>query len=140
MKYKKAANSYVIRLDGGERIVESLEKFCAKEKISGAHFSGIGTLREAELAYYDVGGKKYRSCVFNKPPLEIVSLLGNASLAEGKIKIHAHVVISDSQFRTFGGHLNEGSAYPMCEIVVTPLGAKLERKKDEKTGLMVLDF
>ncbi len=138
MKFKKSGSSYVILLSRGDRIIECLTEFCAKKRIKAGHFHGIGTLRRAELAYYDVKTKKYRSRVFSKPPLEVVGLSGNVSMSENRTKVHAHVVISDSGFRTFGGHLNEGEAYPMCEVVLAPLRGKLERKMDKETGLHVL--
>jgi hypothetical protein len=140
MKYKKSGNAYVILLEKGDRIIEALTSFCEKEKIKAGYVSGIGGVAKAEIAYYDIKDKKYHPRVFDKPPYEIASLKGNVSLADGKIKIHAHIVLSDSEFRALGGHLNEASVFPMCEIIFTPLRTEIKRKKDEETGLMFLDF
>lgn len=41
MDYRKFENQYVIRLDRGEEIVESL-KFVAEKKIKLAYLTGIG--------------------------------------------------------------------------------------------------
>ncbi len=140
MQYKKSGNAYVILLEKGDKIIDSLVRFCEKEKIKAGSLSGIGGVARAELAYYAIKDKRYHSRVFDRPPYEVVSLSGNVSLAEGKIRIHAHMVISDSEFRVFGGHLNEAKVFPMCEIVFRPLKAELKRKKDEETGLMFLDI
>jgi len=140
MHYKKSGNAYVILLEKGDRIIEALTRFCEKEKIKAGSLSGIGGVARAELAYYDIKDKRYHAKVFDKPPYEVVSLKGNVSLAERKIRIHAHIVLSDSKFRAFGGHLNEANVFPMCEIVFRPLKAELKRKKDEETGLMFLDI
>lgn len=140
MKYKKSGNAYVILLEKGDGIIEALTRFCAKEKIKAGSLSGIGGVAKIDVAYYDIRDRKYHARVLDKPPYEVVSLKGNVSMSEGKLKIHAHIVLSDSEFRAFGGHLNEASVFPMCEIIFTPLKAKLHRKKDAETGLMFLDL
>lgn len=140
MKYKKSGDTYVILLEKGDKIIEALTRFCGKEKISAGFFTGIGGVSQAEIAYYAIKDKKYHSQIFKKPPYEVVSLKGNVSMSEGKLKIHAHIVLSDSKFRAFGGHLNEADVSPMCEIIFTTLKAKLHRKKDAETGLMFLDL
>lgn len=139
-KSSKTGNAFVIMLQKGDRIIESLTKFCSAEKIKAGHFQGIGGLGRAELAYYAIKDRKYHARVFDRPPYEVVSLKGNVSIAEGKLKIHAHIVLSDSKFRAFGGHLNEAEVSPMCEIIFTPLKARLQRKKDAETGIMFLDL
>ncbi|MEE9323824.1 MAG: PPC domain-containing DNA-binding protein [Candidatus Aenigmarchaeota archaeon] len=140
MKYRKIGNSYVIRLEKGEKVMEKLEEFCRKERIRSGHFSGIGGLGEAEIAHFSMEDKEYHSKVFGGALLELISFLGSVTVSEGKIKIHAHVMIGDKEFRTFGGHLIEGTVLPTCEIVFTPFGETIERKPDEETGLALLDL
>jgi len=138
MQYKKAGDVFVIRLDKGEKIIEVLTRFCAGKKITAGRFSGIGGVARAEVAYFSPHDRQYHAKVFGKPPMEVLSLKGNVSLSEGKIKIHAHMLFSDPTFQAFGGHLNEAEVWPMCEIMLTPLKGKLERRKDEETGLYML--
>ena len=42
MEYMKFDDAYVVRLDRGEEIVESLTKICDREKITLATIEGIG--------------------------------------------------------------------------------------------------
>ena len=42
MEYMKFDDAYVVRLDCGEEIVESLTKICDREKITLATIEGIG--------------------------------------------------------------------------------------------------
>jgi predicted DNA-binding protein with PD1-like motif len=140
MRYKRVGNSYLIRLEKGEKIIEKLTEFCEKEGIRSGHFSGIGGLERVDIAYYKIEDKKYHSKVFDRPPMELLSLNGNVSVYEGKIKIHAHLLVGDNKFRTFGGHLNEGVVLPTCEIVFTRFGEIVERKMDGETGLPLLDL
>ncbi len=140
MKYRKIGDSYVIRLEKGEKVMEKLEEFCEKNEIKSGHLSGIGGLERAEIAYYTTEDRKYHSRVFDRPPYELLSIKGNVSLSEGKVKIHAHVLIGDSEFRVFGGHMVEGTVIPTCEIVFFPFAEKIERTKDGGTGLALLDL
>ena len=39
---------------------------------------------------------------------------------------------------TVGGHLLRATVYPTLEVFIADLGGRLTRKKDEKTGLMLL--
>jgi len=60
MNYKKTGNSYLIRLDKGEEIIEKLAEFCGKEGIKSGHFSGIGGLEQADISYYTFEDKQTR--------------------------------------------------------------------------------
>ena len=44
MNYRKFENQYVIRLDRGEEIVESLKTIAEKENIKLAYLTGIGAV------------------------------------------------------------------------------------------------
>jgi hypothetical protein len=58
----------------------------------------------------------------------------------GKSYIHAHIVIGDSRFSSWTGHLKEAVVSPTCEIFLTKLDTAISRKKDEKTSLNLLDI
>ena len=140
MNYRKIGESYLIRLERGEKVMGKLKEFCEKEGIRSGHFTGIGGLERMEIAYYTIEDKKYHSKSFEKPPYELLSIKGNVSVSGGSLKIHAHVVIGDATFKTFGGHLNEGIVLPTCEIVFVPFGEKVERKMNQETGLPLIDI
>lgn len=140
MESRKSGETHVICLKMGEKIIEKLTEFCGKNGIKSGHFSGIGGLKSAEIAYYDLKDRQYHPKVFGQPPMELLSLKGNVSVDSKGLKIHAHVLIGDSTFRTFGGHLVEGVVSPTCEIILTPLREKIERKPDEETGLSLMDL
>lgn len=134
MKHKKAGSTYIIRLDRGEKVIETLTRFCEKRKVRFAHFQGIGTCRRAELGFFQMEKGRYK---FKKLPgdYEITSLTGNVSPLDGKPFIHAHIVISGSDFLARGGHLKEAEVLATCEIVLCPLPAALVRKPDPGSGL-----
>jgi len=51
MKLQKIKDTHFIRLEIGEKIIETLKNFCNKNKIKCGYFFGIGALGEAELAH-----------------------------------------------------------------------------------------
>ena len=137
MRAKKLETSYVLRLERGERIVEALTAFCAREKITAASFSGLGTCRNAEIGFFHIEAGAYAFRTFPED-CEITALLGNVSLVDGKPHVHAHIVLGDSRFRSWSGHLKEAEVLATCEIVLIKLKGKLLRKRDEKSGLNLL--
>lgn len=139
MQYKKSNYEIVIRLDDGDEIIESLKTICRKEKIESGLISGIGAARKAEISHYNTKEKKYNRKKF-EGMLEIISLSGNIALLNGEPAPHLHVAISKHDFSTLSGHLMSAEVYPTCEIVLTPIHTRIERKKDEKTGLNLQYF
>ncbi|HLC62151.1 MAG TPA: PPC domain-containing DNA-binding protein [Candidatus Nanoarchaeia archaeon] len=139
MNFKKIENTYFVRLDSGERVLETLKGFCAKNNIKCGYFFGIGSLDEAELAHYIVRNKKY---TFNKyrQPLEIVNLSGNITNFNDAVYLHCHVTLSDVEMEAIAGHLKEGIVGATAEIVVVQLDSEINRKYDEKIGLNLMDF
>ena len=52
MNYKRFKNKYIIRLDKGEEIVQTLKHFCKKHKIKLGYISGIGATNKAEIGLF----------------------------------------------------------------------------------------
>ncbi len=139
MKFKKINDTFMVRLDSGERVLETLKGFCTKNNIKCGYFFGIGSLDEAELAHYITRNKKY---TFNKykQPLEIVNLSGNIAAMNNEAYLHCHITLSDVEMETIAGHLKEGVVGATAEIVVVQLNSEINRKYDEITGLNLMDL
>ena len=141
MEYKEVGEHYVLKLEKGEDIIEKLTEFCKKEDLRSGYFSGIGALEEVEIGYYDVKGRKYHTKKLKEEHIELLSLKGNVSLdQDSKIKIHAHVVISDKNLNARGGHLVRGIVSVTCEIVFIEFDKTIKRKHNDRIGLQLLDF
>lgn len=138
MKYKHSKHAFLIRLVKGEEIINTLTKLLKKETIYAAHFSGIGAVQSATLGFYNLKKKKYRWKKFKE--CEVVSLTGNVTVLNDKLFIHAHMVVSDSKFNCYGGHLKEAVVGATLEIVLERLAGKAERKFDEEIGLNLLEL
>jgi len=139
MKYFVFGPTYIIRLDAGEKIIESLKSLCEQDKIGAGVLNGLGTVGEAELGWFDKDLKDYRT-VRIQEPCEIVSLHGNVSVLEGKPHLHCHIALGDKTFGVRGGHLREAVVSAACEIILTRFFDDIGRRKDEATGLYRLDL
>ena len=49
MQFTKIENGYMIYVEKGENIMESITQFCIKNKINNAQLSGIGAVKNIEI-------------------------------------------------------------------------------------------
>jgi hypothetical protein len=139
MRYSKLGETFLVRLETGEEIVGGVAEFARAHSIDAAAVSGIGSAYDVVLGYYDRAAKTYdRHPVAEE--VEIVSLLGNIALKEGRPFAHLHVAVSGRDYRPLAGHFFEGKAAGTCELIVRPLPGYAQRTKDEVTGLFLLDI
>jgi len=139
MKHKKFGEYYCIKLEKGDKIIESLTEMCNKENIKFGFFNGIGAVGEVNLGIYNIATKKYFDKIIKKP-LEVISLSGNVAQVEDEGFVHAHVVLSDEDMRAFGGHLKEATVSVTAEIILRKIDGEIKRKEDMETGLNLWDL
>ena len=137
MKYFVFGASYIVRLDAGEKIVQTLKTLCERDAIGGGFLSGLGAVGEAEIGHFDPESNDY-GWVRLSGPYEIVSLYGNITVADGKPFIHAHIALGDSTFAVKGGHLKEAVVSVTGEITLTRFRDDIGRTKDAASGLWTL--
>jgi len=120
----------VVRLDPGDKLLESIREVIAAEGISdGAVVSAFGTLSRCHL--HVVTTTEFpateRFLVYEEP-LELVQVSG---VIAGGVP-HLHLTVSDG-VRAFGGHLEEGNVVLyLAEVVIARWAApRLERRPDE---------
>jgi len=134
MKYFVLGHDYVVRLDAGEKIVETLISLCGRDGIGGGFFHGLGAVGETEIGHFDPESNDY-TWVKLSGPYEIMSLYGNITTVEGKPFIHAHIALGDNTLAVRGGHLREAVVSVTCEVTLTRFRDDIGRKKDETSGL-----
>lgn len=128
---------HVLRFETGEEVFDALKKFLANEKITASVFNAIGACKLAELSYFNFETKKYQNKAFEED-LEIVSLTGNSAILNGEVALHAHTVLSRSDFTCVGGHAAKLIVSATCEMFLIKLEGKMERKLDEEMNLNLL--
>lgn len=134
MTYFVLGPTYVVRLDPGERIVETLRGLCERDAIGGGYFHGLGAVGEAEIGHFDPAAGAY-AWLTVPGPSEILSLYGNITTADGRPFIHAHVALGDRTFGVRGGHLKEAVVSATCEVVLVRFRDDIVRKTDASSGL-----
>ena len=137
MRYFVLGPTYIVRLDAGEKIVETLKALCERDAIGGGFFQGLGAVGEAEIGRFDPAVNEYDWTVLSGPH-EIVSLQGNITKVDGRPFIHAHIALGDNTFAVRGGHLKEAVVSVTCEITLTRFRDDIGRTKDEATGFLRL--
>ncbi|TMI24610.1 DNA-binding protein [Candidatus Bathyarchaeota archaeon] len=139
MRFAKFPNRFVLRLEKGEDILDSIKRFAVSQKIANGFFEGIGSLSKVKLGHYDFKTKEYHWELF-EDDLEILTLSGNISTLDKVPLPHAHVTLGRRDFTTIGGHLDEGSVANMVEIVLGKTPGKLVKARDESIGLNLLQL
>ncbi len=139
MKSRMKGNILMVRLEDGEDLMSSLEKALkANDVSSGIILTGIGMLRDFEIGYYD--GKEYRRKKIETPH-ELVALHGSIASEPEGMRFHIHTALANPEHRIIGGHLFKATVGVVNEISILVLdNIGLVRNRDERTGLMLLDF
>ncbi len=130
--------TYVLVFDTGDEVASGLLQFAEKANLRGAHFTAIGAFQDVTLGYFQWDKKDYKKIPI-KEQVEVLSLVGNVALFQGKPKIHAHVVVGKSDGTAHGGHLLEAHVRPTLEVVIVEDPHHLTRQTDETTGLALLN-
>jgi predicted DNA-binding protein with PD1-like motif len=128
---------WILVFQKGEEVLSTLGEFASRQKIAGASFQAIGGFSHVTLAFFDLAAKEYRPIPVSEQ-VEVVSLAGNVARVSDDLKVHAHAVVSRADGSACGGHLLEGHVRPTLELFLSEAG-ELRRKKDEETGLPLLD-
>lgn len=139
MGFSKTSYGYLVRLEKGERFIETLKKFINDKGIKSGVFWAIGAMESVDLSFYDLKDKKYIKYAVGNP-VEAVSCTGNIAWLSDELVVHCHGVFSDSDGKTVGGHLNEGIVGPTLELALFEDAGKIERKFDSEIGLNLLDI
>ena len=137
MKLKKFGNKWVVRIDKGEEIVDTLKQLCKKNKIKLGSVSGVGGIERVTVGSFKAKTKEY----FSQELIgdyEITNLIGNISTMKGEIYLHLHITISDSNNNAFGGHLNSAIISTTGEIIIGEIEGEIEREFNEEVKVNLL--
>ena len=127
---------FIGRLAAGEDLLASLTDICSGHKIQMGVFSVIGAVKNLTLGYYDQEKQEYVQNLDFKEEFEILSCLGNISIKDEGIFVHAHLSAGARDGKAFGGHLMPGTKIFAAEYHIQELtGGELRRQRDPETGL-----
>ncbi len=134
MQVKRVEDTYLVRLETGEEVINSLKQFADAYRIGFGTILAIGTFRRVTLGYYDVDTRTYQHQELEK--VEVLNMSGNITQGEdGERMIHAHVTVGRSDYSAWGGHVVEATVGPTVEVVVETAPTVIRRQHDPDTGL-----
>lgn len=134
MKYKKFDNTYVVRIEKGEEVINKITELCKNESIKLGSITGIGATDKLVIGLFDTNSKQYHKTTLTGP-MEITSLMGNISTKDGETYLHLHINVCNGDMHVYGGHLNECYISATCELYITKIDDEVDRYFDESIGL-----
>jgi predicted DNA-binding protein with PD1-like motif len=135
--HRNGGATYALVFDPGDEIVAGLTDFARDHRLEASDFTALGAFSSARLGFFEVERKDYRKIPVDEQT-EVLTLIGNVTLAEGEPKVHAHVVLGLADGTTRGGHLLEGHVRPTLELVLTESPVPLRRQFDPDVGLALI--
>jgi predicted DNA-binding protein with PD1-like motif len=130
---------FAVIFQTGDNPVAGLTAFALEHKLEAASFTAIGAFSEATLGYFDWETKEYERIPVREQ-VEVLALVGDITLQDGKPHLHAHVVLGRRDGSAFGGHLLDARVRPTLEVIVTQAPAYLRRRRDPASGLALIDI
>ena len=137
---KRYGSKYVLSINTGSNVNETLEDFAKKQKIQVGNISGVGAVNSATLRFYNPATQKYVTKTFNEQ-MEISNLTGNISMKDGKQFLHLHATFGREDYSAIAGHLLTATINGAGEFWIEDLPtANISRTYDNETGLQIFDF
>lgn len=128
-----------IVFDSGDEVIAGIRRVAQEDQLSAASFTAIGAFQEVALGFFNFASKNYNKILIHEQ-VEVLSLIGDIALADGKPQIHAHAVIGKMDGTAHGGHLLSGIVRPTLEVVLIESPTHLYRKFDPASGLALIDL
>jgi len=132
--------TYALIFETGDELAEGLKRFATEQKLAGSSFKAIGAFSAAKLGWFNWETKRYETSVDLQEQVELLSMIGDIALQNGKPQVHAHVVIGRRDGTAHGGHLQAATVRPTCEVILTESPQHLQKEMDEASGLALIRF
>lgn len=139
MEYRKFDNTYIVRMDPGEEILEQVKVLALREHIQLASIQALGAVNDFTVGVFKTDEKKYYANSF-QGSYEIVSLTGTINTMDGEFYCHLHMSAGNDQGHVVGGHLNRAVISATCEMVVTVIPGSVDRAFSPEVGLNLFKF
>ena len=139
MEYRKCGDTYVVRMDKGEEILEQVKALALAENIQLATVQALGAVNDFTVGVFDTVKKEYHANSF-QGAYEIVSLTGTIDTMDGQFYCHLHMSAGNDQGQVFGGHLNRAVISATCEMIVRELPGSVDRAFSTEIGLNLSKF
>ena len=122
-------STYAVIFQTGDEAMSGLLAFSRQNNLGAGHFTAIGAFSDVTLGYFDWEAKDYKKIPINEQ-VEVLSLVGDVALKDGKPSVHAHVFVGRSDGSTRGGHLISAHVRPTLEVIFVRSPAHLRKEHD----------
>ena len=139
MDYRRFGNTYLVRMDVGEEIIEQLKSLCRSENIRLAQVDAIGAVRQAVIGAYDLEEQAYHREDL-EGIMEIAGLQGSVTRMNGEVYPHLHVTLAGQDNKVHAGHVIGLIVGATCEMFVRVLEGEVSRERDEAIGINTIRF
>jgi hypothetical protein len=139
VRLQRFADRILLRFESGDHVVEPLTALLRQAGIGFAWINGLGALRWVRLSYWNAATRDYEPHEFEEQ-VEVVSLIGNASLRDGEPALHLHISLGRSDLSMYGGHFNDAIVHPNLEVWLQPERTPVRRELEPATGAPVLQL
>jgi predicted DNA-binding protein with PD1-like motif len=129
---------YAVIFHKGDEALSGLTDFAVQHRVEDAHFTAIGAVSSATLAWLNLSKKVYQRIPVSEQ-VEVLSLIGDIASFNGKPIVHMHAVLGKSNGSTIGGHVFELEVNPTLEVFVTVNTTSLKKKPDDASGMKLID-
>ncbi|MBR5959653.1 MAG: DNA-binding protein [Clostridia bacterium] len=139
MDYRRFGNTYLVRMDVGEEIIEQLKSLCRSENVRLAQVDAIGAVRQAVIGVYDLEEQAYHREDL-EGFMEIAGLQGSVTRMNGEVYPHLHVTLAGQDNKVHAGHVIGLIVGATCEMFVRVLDGEVSRERDEEIGINTIRF
>lgn len=134
MVSKKVGNDILIRIDKGEKLIDSVLGVAGEYGVNAATITGLGACSQADLRVFSVKDAAYIDKCFTGA-FEITNITGFIGRLEGKPHGHIHMTVADESYQCVGGHLKECVISVTCEILMHVMDTEIGRAMNPEIGI-----
>lgn len=128
---------YAVIFSTGDEAFSGLLEFAQKYHVTSAHFTAIGAISGATLAWFDPSRKMYKLMPFSGQ-MEVASMIGDIALYQDKPAIHTHAVLGFPDGTARAGHVIDMTVRPTLEVMVTVDPKAMQRLFNPETDLTLI--
>ena len=131
--------TFALVFSTGDQVMAGLKAFAEEQDLAASHFTAIGAFKQVTLGYFDWEKKDYLKIPVHEQ-VEVLSLVGDITINQGKPNIHVHAVLGKRDGSACGGHLIEAEVRPTLEVILTESPDHLTRRFDSESGLALISL
>jgi uncharacterized protein len=128
---------FLVVLEREEKVVATLLRFAADRGIQGGWVSGLGSVKQVEMGFYDLPRRTFLRRQFAED-MELTGAQGNLAMHGSEPVLHLHASLSGPELISLGGHLFEARVAITAEFLVRDFGLRVDRAEAPEVGLKLI--